>query len=98
MGEGVKAKRQNLLTRAREKASAFRRFPLARSKASRRLEDRVRSSIVNSAERIATTAAAPLRRPMRRAPTHIEAVRNRGCDTASTLVSVTKTMRFKKRT
>ena len=32
---------------------------------------------MNSAEPIAT-AAAPLRRPMRRAQTHIEAVRNRG--------------------
>ena len=53
---------------------------------------------MDSAEPIATTAAAPLRHPMRRAQTRIEAVRNRGCDTASTLVSGTKTMRFKKMT
>gem|GEM_PF-2307475 len=33
---------------------------------------------------------------MRRVQTHIEAVRNMACDTASILVSVTKTMRFKK--
>lgn len=77
MGEGVKGKIQNLLTRAREKASVFRRFPPAPNTASRRLEDRVRSSIIRFAESIAT-AAAPLRRPMHRAQTHIEAVRNRG--------------------
>ena len=77
MGEGVKGKIQNLLTRAREKASVFRRFPPAPNTASRRLEDRVRSSIIRFVEPIAT-AAAPLRRPMRRAQTHIEAVRNRG--------------------
>lgn len=96
MGEGVKGKIQNLLTRAREKASVFRRFPPAPNTASRRLEDRIRSSIIRFVESIATAAAAPLRRPMRRAQTRIEAVHNRGCDTASTLVSVTKTMRFKK--
>jgi len=33
---------------------------------------------------------------VRRAPTRIEAVRNLGCDTASILVSATKTMHFKK--
>lgn len=35
---------------------------------------------------------------MRRVQTHIEAVRNMACDTASILVSVTKTMRFNKMT
>lgn len=45
MGEEVKAKIQNLLTRAHaRKASAFRRFPIARSRASRRLEDRERGT------------------------------------------------------
>ena len=87
MGEGVKGKIQNLLTRAREKASVFRRFPPAPNTASRRLEDRARSSIIRSAESIAT-AAAPL--------CCLAAVRNKGCDTASTLVSATETMRFKK--
>ena len=53
---------------------------------------------MDSAEPIATTAAAPLCRLVRRAPTRIEAVRNLGCDTASTLVSATKMMRFKKMT
>jgi hypothetical protein len=53
---------------------------------------------VNSAEPIATTAAATICRLVRRAPTRIEAVRNLGYDTASTLVSATKTMRFKKMT
>ena len=96
MGEGVKGKIQNLLTRAREKASVFRRFPPAPNTASRRLEDRVRSSIIRFVESITTTGAAPLCRLAHRVPTRIEAVRNRGCDTASTLVSVTKTMRFKK--
>jgi len=51
---------------------------------------------VDPAEPIATTAAAPLCRLVRRAPTRIEAVRNLGCDTASILVSATKTMHFKK--
>ena len=88
MGEGVKAKIQNLLTRTREGVS----FPTFsnRSKqgepAPRR--PRTRSSIVDS--------ATPLCHLVRRAPTRIEAVRNLGCDTASTLVSATKTMRFKK--
>ena len=95
MGEGVKGKIQNLLTRAREKASVFRRFPPAPNTASRRLEDRARSSIIRSAESIAT-AAAPLCCLAHRVPTRIEAVRNKGCDTASTLVSATETMRFKK--
>ena len=52
---------------------------------------------MDSAEPIATTAATPLCRLVRRAPTRIEAVRNLGCDTASILVSATKTMRFKKK-
>ena len=53
---------------------------------------------MDSAEPNATTAATPLCRLVRRAPTRIEAVHNLGCDTASILVSVTKTMRFKKMT
>ena len=52
---------------------------------------------MDSAEPNATTAATPLCRLVRRAPTRIEAVHNLGCDTASILVSVTKTMRFKKK-
>jgi len=51
---------------------------------------------VNSAAPIATTGVAPFCHLVRRAPTHIEAVHNLGCDTASILVSATKTMRFKK--
>lgn len=98
MGEGVKGKIQNLLTRAHARKRQFSDvFHPLRNKASRHLEDRVRSSIIRFAESIAT-AAAPLCRLAHRVPTHIEAVRNRGCDTASTLVSATKTMRFKKMT
>lgn len=78
MGEEVKAKTQNFLTRAHARKRQFSDvFHPLRNKASRRLEDRVRSSIIRFVEPIAT-AAAPLRRPMRRAQTHIEAVRNRG--------------------
>lgn len=98
MGEGVKAKIQNLLTRAharrRQHSVIFHSLEAGRAGASK---PRARSSIVDSAEPIATTAATPLCRLVRRAPTRIEAVRNLGCDTASTLVSATKTMRFKKK-
>ncbi len=97
MGEGVKAKIQNLLTRAHARrhqhSVIFHSLEAGRAGASK---PRARSSIVDSAEPIATTAAATICRLVRRAPTHIEAVRNLGCDTASTLVSATKMMRFKK--
>lgn len=96
MSEEVKAKIQNLLTRAREKASAsviFHSLEAGRAGASKtaseELDCGLRRAHCNDGRR------SPL---PRRAPTRIEAVRNLGCDTASTLVSATKTMRFKKMT
>lgn len=99
MGEDVKAKIQNLLTRAHARRHQLPSFS-TRSKQGEQAprRPRARSSIVDPAEPIATTGVAPFCRLVRRAPTRIEAVRNLGCDTASTLVSATKTMRFKKMT
>ena len=96
MGEGVKGKTQNLLTRAREGRSAFRRSPPAPNTASPCLGDQARRSLFGAAKGITTATAAPLYRLAHRVPTRIEAVRNRGCDTASTLVSATKNDAFKK--
>ena len=99
MGEEVKAKIQNLLTRAharrRQLSVVFHSLEAGRAgawkTASEELDCGLRRAHCNDGRR-------PLCRLVRRAPTRIEAVRNLGCDTASILVSATKTMRFKKMT
>lgn len=89
MGEGVKGKIQNLLTRAREGDVSFPMFS-TRSEHGARLGDRARRSLFGAAKSITTAAAPPLCRIAHRVPTRIEAVRNRVCVTASTFVSTTK--------
>ena len=89
MGEEVKAKIQNLLTRAH--ARRRQHFVIFHS-----LEARRAGASKTASEELDCGLCRAHCNDGRRAPTRIEAVRNRGCDTASTLVSVTKTMRFKK--
>ena len=91
MGEGVKEKIQNLLTRAhvrrRQLSVVFHSLEARRAGASKtaneELDCELRRAHCNDGRRT-------LCRLVRRAPTHIEAVRNLDCDTASILVSATK--------
>lgn len=97
MGEGVKEKIQNLLTRAhvrrRQLSVVFHSLEARRAGASKTANEELDCGLRRAHCYDGRRAICRL---VRRAPTHIEAVRNLGCDTASTLVSATKTMRFKK--
>lgn len=97
MGEGVKAKIQNLLTRAHARrhqhSVIFHSLEAGRAGASKTANEELDCGLCRAH---CNDGRRALCRLVRRAPTRIEAVRNLGCDTASILVSATKTMRFKK--